>query len=212
MAKSVDDILKIATREWGHWGSSVWNLINGKKKIGHTDDEKAFAEYVIKYYNSAGGGAPTADEISNDQYFWSAVGISFVFKEAGFKKAEFPFAEAHSVWIRRFVKARKDKDQTALYHGYRLNEADATPEVGDIVGYTYAKKVNFEKAQAYFDKTGSYQSHTDIVIAKRPGEIDVIGFNVLDSVTKKTVPLAANGLIADRTHKWFVVLRKRKLA
>lgn len=212
MPKTVSDIVELATREWEHWGKSTWSLSSNQKSIGHTDDEQAFAEYVIKHYNAAGGGTPTANEISNDQYFWSAVGISFVFKKAEFKKAEFPFAQAHSVWIRRFVKARKENDQTALYHGYRLNEAQASPEVGDIVGYTYAKNVSFEGAQAYFDKTGSYQSHTDIVVARRPREVDVIGFNVLDSVTKKTVPLTANGLIADRSHKWFVVLRKKNLA
>ena len=42
-------------------------------------------------------------------------------------------------------------------------------------------------------------------------EIDVIGFNVLDSVTKKTVPLTSAGLIADRKHKWFVVLKRKAL-
>jgi hypothetical protein len=77
-----------------------------------------------------------------------------------------------------------------------------------MVGYTYAN-VTFEQAQAYFDKTGNYPSHTDVVVERRPREIDVIGANVLDSVTKKTIPLTAAGLIADRTHKWFVVLKRR---
>ena len=69
--------------------------------------------------------------------------------------------------------------------------------------------MTFEKAQVFFDKSKPYMSHTDVVVAQRPGEIDVIGGNVRDSVTKKTIPLTARGLIADRSHPWFVVLRRR---
>lgn len=208
MAKTMNDVIDIATAEWVFWGKSTWNLSTKKKAIAHRDDDTAYADYVIANYNAAGGGSPTSNEISNDHYFWSAVGISYVFKKAGFAKKEFPFSEAHSAWIRKFVAARKDGDASALYHAYRLHEA--APDVGDMVGYTYAK-VSFEVAQTYYDKTGSYPSHTDIVVAKRPGEIDVIGFNVLDSVTKKTVPLDADGLISDRSHKWFVVLKRNAL-
>lgn len=208
MAKTVADLMNAVDAEWNHWGRSTWNLRTGRRNISHTDDETPYANYVIRNYNSAGGGSPTPTEIMNDHYFWSAVGISFAFKRAGFTRKEFPFAQAHSVWIRKFVAARKNNDSSALYHGYRLHEAAATPEVGDVVGYTYAR-VSFSGAQAYFDRTGSYPSHTDIVVTKRPGEIDVIGFNALDSVTKKTVPLDNAGLIADRSHKWFVVLKRK---
>lgn len=212
MPKTVADIVAIATREWEHWGKSTWDLATNATRIGHTDDEDLFARYVIDNYNKAGGGSPSVMEIKDDEYFWSAVGISYVFKAAGFAKSEFPFAEAHSVWIRRFVKARKENDASALYHAYRLHEPEAVPEVGDIIGYTYAKNTSFAQAQAYYDKTGTYPSHTDIVVARRPREVDVIGFNVLDSVTRKTVALTDKGLIADRSHKWFVVLKKNTLA
>ena len=210
MSKTVADVLDVAIHEWDHWGKSRWNLVNHTKHIAHRDDELPFAKYVIANYNKVAGGSPTPLEIMNDHYFWSAVGMSYVFDKAGFDKSEFPVAQAHSVWIRHFIKARKANDKSALYHGYRLTEPEATPDVGDIVGYTYAK-VSFDKAQAYYDKTTSYPSHTDVVVAKRPGEIDVIGFNVLDSVTKKTIPLTSAGLIGDKSHKWFVVLKRKAL-
>jgi hypothetical protein len=206
MAKTVADLLASASHEWEHWGQSTWNLSNNAQDIAHTDDEEVFAQYVIDNYCSVGGGSPSVIDISNDHYFWSAVGMSAIFAAAGFVKTEFPFAQAHSKWIKKFVKARKN-NIPALYHGFRLNEAQASPQVGDMVGYTYAN-VTFEQAQAYFDKTGSYPSHTDVVVERRPFEIDVIGANVLDSVTKKTIPLTAAGLIADRSHKWFVVLKR----
>jgi hypothetical protein len=208
MAKTVDDLVASTKREWKHWGESTWNLSTDKRAVGHTDDERPYAKYVIDNYCSIGGGSPTVNEIANDHYFWSAVGISAMFAGAGFLKTEFPFAQAHSTWIRKFVKARNE-NKPALYHAYRLRETQASPDVGDMVGYTYARGVTFEQAQAYFDRTGSYASHTDIVVARRTREIDVVGANVLDSVTQKTIPLTAAGLIADRTHKWFVVLKRK---
>lgn len=207
MAKTVNDLVSSANHEWNHWGKSTWNLATKKRKIGHTDDETTFAKYVIANYNSVGGGSPTVNEISNDIYFWSAVGMSAIFKNAGFVKSEFPFSQAHSTWIRAFVAARKN-NTAALYHGYRIHEPQASPQVGDVIGYTRAPGISFAKAQTYFDKTGSYPSHTDLVVERRTGEVDVIGANVLDSVTKKTVPLDANGLIADTSHNWFVVLKR----
>jgi hypothetical protein len=50
-------------------------------------------------------------------------------------------------------------------------------------------------------------SHCDLVVAKRSNEIDVIGGNVSDSVTKKTLKLDANGKVKDATRPWFVVIK-----
>lgn len=208
MAKTEADLLASADHEWQHWGKSTWKLSTNARVIGHTDDEDDFAQYVIDNYCSIGGGTPSIMDISNDHYYWSAVGISAIFAGAGFVATEFPFAQAHSKWIKKFVKARKE-NKPALYHGFRISEAEASPQVGDMIGYTYADGVTFAQAQAYFDKTGNYPSHTDVVVARRPNEVDVIGANVLDSVTKKTVPLTAAGLIADQSHKWFVVLKRK---
>ncbi|MCI0431316.1 MAG: DUF2272 domain-containing protein [Rhodospirillales bacterium] len=209
MPATVATIIAAATKEWEHWGRSSWNLLTGQKQIGHTDDEDAFAQYVVDNYCSVGGGSPSLDDIQDDRYAWSAVCISAIMAAAGHTSAEFPFAQSHSVYIRRFVKARNDNDIGAAYWGRRVNEVAATPQSGDLIGYARGKNMTFEKAQAFFDKTTPYESHTDIVVAQRPGEIDVIGGNVRDSVTKKTIPLTTSGLIMDRSHPWFVVLKRR---
>jgi hypothetical protein len=200
-------LLQVFDQEWSYWGRSNWNLATGTGTIAGTDDDKTLAQYIVDNYCSAVKDTPSISAIADDEYFWSAAGISAAFKAAGFRRSQFPFSSSHSTWIRAFIKARRD-GANALYHGFRLNEPQALPRVGDIVGYTYDKKPTFEEAQLYFDKTGWYRSHTDLVVAERPGEIDVIGFNVLDSVTKKTIPLSASGHIADRNKKWFVVLKR----
>ena len=209
MPATVQDTVTSAEKEWTFWGNSTWNLVTGKKKIAHTDDEEKFAKYVIANYNSVGGGSPSVHDIANDDYAWSAVGMSAIMKQAGFVKAEFPFAQSHSVYIRRFIKARQDNDKNAAFWGFRLGEAGGQPEVGDLVAYARGKNLTAQKAAAYFDKTSGYESHTDLVVAKRPGEIDVIGANVLDSVTRKTLALNAAGHVNDSVHFWFATLKRK---
>jgi hypothetical protein len=209
MPASATSIIQAATNEWVHWGESTWNLKTGEKLIGHVDNEDAFAQYVIHRYCSVAGGRPSLDDIQDDRYAWSAVCICAIMAAAGFTNEEFPVAQNHSVYLRRFSQARKDGDKNAAYWGRRINEASAAPRPGDLIGYARGDNMTFEKAQAFFDKTTPYASHADIVVARRANEIDIIGGNVRDSVTKKTIPLTPRGLIADRSHPWFVVLRRR---
>ena len=73
--------------------------------------------------------------------------------------------------------------------------------------YARGKGMSGEKGAKLFDSTKAYESHSDVVVATRAGEIDVIGANVLDSVTVKTLPVNSKGHIADNTHFWFAVLK-----
>ncbi|WP_306547152.1 DUF2272 domain-containing protein [Desulfobulbus sp.] len=209
MPASKKQLVDSATAEWVFWGKSVWNVAKKTATIGHKDDEESFAQYVVDNYCSVGGGNPSLFDIQNDEYAWSAVGMSAIMKNAGFTVAEFPFSQSHSTYIRAFIKARLNEDQSAAYWGYRLGEPGGEPDVGDLVGYARGEGLTHEKAQKYFDKKTSYKSHIDIVVARRATEIDVIGANVLDSVTKKTLTISTAGHISDTQHFWFVTLKKR---
>lgn len=209
MPASLESILQSAHKEWKFWGKSTWHVPAGHTHIGATDDQAVFAQHVVDAYCSVGGGSPTLFDIQDDRYYWSAVGMSAIMKGAGFLKSEFPFAQSHSVFIRHFIKARKQQWQDAAFWGFRAGEAGAQPEVGDVVAYARAKKMTAEKAAALYDSTSSYESHTDVVVARRDNEIDVIGANVLDSVTMKTLSLNGQGHIEDNRHFWFAVLKRR---
>lgn len=209
MAVTIKDIVGSAKREWAHWGESTWNVPTNDKKIRHTDDEDTFATYVLTNYCAVGGGSPSLTEIQDDRYFWSAVGMSAFMSGAGFKKAEFPFTQSHSVFIRHFIKARREGKLGAAYWGFRAGDDGGRPEVGDVVAYARGRNMTPAKAAALFDRTGAYDSHTDVVVAKRAREIDVIGANVLDSVTMKTLRLDDQGHILDDKHFWFAVLKCR---
>ncbi len=211
MPATLASIVSAVTDEWNTWGKSTWNVKTGDRTIGHTDDEESFARLVIERYCAVGGGSPSLEDMADDRYFWSAVGISAAMKAAGFTKAEFPFAQSHSKFIRHFVAARKASTPSAKYWAFRLNEPGGEPQPGDLVAYARAPGMTAEKAAKLFDSSSGYESHSDIVVARRAGEIDVIGFNVMDSVTRKTLPTGANGHIVDSRHFWFVTLKRREV-
>jgi hypothetical protein len=241
MAISPAGLVAAASNEWQHWKKCTWNVITkakSKKEDYANDDDDAYAKYVVDNYlppfYSPSAKWPTAVTISQDDYAWSAVAMSYFMLQAGFKRkhllkskpkptnaefamwvaesksGEFPISEAHHDYIRWSIRARKDEISSASYWGYRADEPQAVPDVGDLVGYVRGMKgMTRTKALGYFDRSSGYTSHTDVVVAKRPGEIDVIGGNVLDSVCLKTVKTDANGLLADIDHFWFVVMKLR---
>jgi hypothetical protein len=200
-------IIDSALHEWEHWGQSTWNLILAKKNIGHKDDDPAFAQYVIDNYCSIAGGSPSQWAIQDDEYPWSAVGMSAFMFNGGLTRSQFPFAQSHSSYIRKFITARKTKKASLAYWGYRIDEKDSAPDVGDLVAYIRGKDVTPEKALSYYDRLTAYESHTDLVVDKRAGEIDVLGANVMDSVTIKTLKITSTGHINDPSHLWFAVLK-----
>ena len=62
--------------------------------------------------------------------------------------------------------------------------------------------------------TGRFASHCDIVVATRPGMLDVVGGNVENSVSMRYIPVTLDGRlvgpdgsVVDPSHPWFVVLR-----
>ena len=211
-ASTPDEVVASALKEWDFWGKSTWNLITGKKFRKHRDDDPTFAKYVRDTYCPlmlSGGDLPSLADIEDDIFFWSAVTISYIIRQAGIPKDAFKVSASHSTYIVEAIKAKKNKDSTKAFWGYRIDDASVAPEPGDIIGYPRAKNMTKAKSLTYYDKTGWYGSHTDIVVAKRPGELDVIGGNVRDSVTLKTLKLDGNGRIDDPHHFWFVLMKKQ---
>lgn len=232
-------LVAVALSEWHHWGDAAWNVITGSTSQGFAiDDDDPFARYVIDTYLPPFYGPapkwPTVAAIGQDAYPWSAVTISYFMAQAGLRRKpllpskpaptdaaykgwvassqpdEFPWSESHSDYIRWSVRARKDRVPGAAYWGYRVDEAEAVPAVGDLIGYVRAvKNMSHQKALGWYDKTSGYASHSDLVVAVRPGEIDVIGGNVRDSVTRKTLKTNAKGQLIDQRHFWFVVMKLR---
>lgn len=202
--KSVSAIVAATLKEWDFWGKSAV-----PSNVHHRDDEPAFATYVLDTYCKPLGASPSLSDIRNDHYPWSACFVSYVVRQAGVPSSEFAFSEGHSTYIREAIKAQKTADKSKAYWGFRIDDPEAILTPGDLVGAGRGKGMTFEKAQALFNRKGAYESHCDVVVAVRPGEADVIGGNVSDSVTMKRIPLDAKGRIRKKKNFSFVVMKKK---
>ena len=190
-AVSIDpEVVRIAEGERGSWGgrkeSAEWRrvVIYWREGVGRTDID-------------------TQQEVVNIP--WSAAFVSYVMRKAGAGN-QFVYSGAHYDYIVDAIKKRKDGKTTAPFVGYRLSET--APLLGDLVCASRGKnagRVTFDNALTY----GRFESHCDIVVAKRATAIDVIGGNVSDSVTRATITLV-NGRVPS-TNNRFVLIRNNAI-
>ena len=89
----------------------------------------------------------------------------------------------------------------ANYVAYRHFEKQA--EVGDLVCYSRMAKTDL------YDETSSYKSHCDIVVKKNSNNVEVVGGNVSNGVTKKIVS-TTDGKILDQSKRWFAIIKNNQ--
>ncbi len=193
-------LIEASEAEWARWGYSTRPLHEPAVIVGR---EKAapYTGYVNDYWKVA--GKPTWNGTTPQP--WSAAFISFCFKRAGAAQ-KFPYSTGHVDYCRAALKSPK-KYPLAL-----LDPATTVLQGGDIVWAAragrYCPKPPSTQTQALAAlKSGAwFCSHSDIVVDLRNGEVDVIGGNVSDSVTKVAYVTVA-GCIVDTRHDWLGVLR-----
>lgn len=186
--------VKICRQEWERFGQQTIDKTNTIVKKGGQEAEDPYWQRVGDYWKAVGFPNLTGKDTNEP---WSAAFISWVMKEAGMGE-RFHYSEWHAHYIRDSIMARKQGDKSAPFWGYRINER--APQVGDLVGYARGGGTTYDYQPV------TYPSHTDIVVEVRPHEIDVIGGNVKDSVSLKTLATDDKGLIVDKNQRWFVVM------
>jgi hypothetical protein len=138
------------------------------------------------------------------RFAWSAAFISYVMRIAG-AGTRFPYSERHAEYINA---ARRGDARWAVRAEPPTRYA---PQPGDLIcfGRGVDRDLRFEDLPA-----PPFPGHCDIVAARDPGRLTVIGGNVEDAVTMKHVPTTADGLLAasdgtvvDTRYPWFVVIR-----
>ncbi len=144
----------------------------------------------------------------DDGYAWSAAFVSYVMRIAG-AGARFPYAEDHSYYINIAKEMALGETSGWLITAERPSAYAAQP--GDLIceGRGRAAKLTYDRLP-----TRHFPAHCDIVVAKAPGQISVVGGNVDHAVTMKHVPVTADGKLAtpdgqvlDTRYPWMVVLR-----
>jgi hypothetical protein len=186
--------LNIANQEWVRFGHQSIDADGKMVKKGGRESEDDYYMRVADYWKQG----VDRDLTGKDTHVpWSAAFISWVMKEAGMGD-RFSYSDWHATYIRNSILARRRNNRDFAYWGYRLSER--APQVGDLVGYARQGGIKYDYQPTV------YSSHTDLVVAVRPGEIDVIGGNVKDSVTKKTLKTDPEGKLIDKHYRWFVVM------
>jgi hypothetical protein len=199
-----DKLLQVARAEWQRWGFSTRPL-HGAATIGGTEKQPPFVSFVNDYWVVV--GHPNWN--GNTPEPWSAAFISFCFKQAGAGKG-FPYNPSHVGYCSAILRT------PAKFPGLSFEDPATTKlELGDLVfasrrgGKCSPPPRDHAAAVATLKSSGAFFcSHADIVVALRPGEVDVIGGNVSDSVTMSTYAVAG-GKIVDPRHNWLGVVKNR---
>jgi lysozyme family protein len=178
--------------EWKFFGEQARNVAGTKTKDGHKETEARvplgsgenwFAR-VGTYWREGVGILGRDGRVDIP---WSAAFISYAVKKAN-PAGRFHYSPRHAVYISKAIRDFNDQNQDAGYWCKRL--PDHQPKVGDIVCWARESGVDYDH-----QKGGDYAGHTDIVVDVRQKEIDVIGGNVGQSVTKRALALDANGCV-----------------
>ena len=182
-----DNAASIATDEWLFFGEQRYNRNGGLLHSGHKEGEDGWWQRVGLYWAKI--GRDDLDGRDHD-WPWSAAFISWAMRQAGAEE-RFSYSASHATYISKSIRDRNQGNAKALYWGYRLNEHK--PQVGDLVCWDRDpdKVVDYDHQHL-----GNYSSHTDLVVSVGTNEIEIIGGNVGNSVTRRPLALTADGFLA----------------
>jgi len=202
-----EDLAVVARREWTRWGGPS-EKIDGQLigfSASRMEAKHPFWTFVGEYWESIG-----SDLDGRDSPAWSAAFISYCFSQAG-AKDRFPYNQNHSIYVAGIDSGNfaglslEDPGTTSLAIGdllwaSRSGDDCRPPPLTFIDAQKEVKKIQKKKAK-------SFCSHSDIVVAVRDGEVDVIGGNVKQAVTRTTYKLDTQGMIKDGRRTFVGVIK-----
>ncbi len=208
--------IQIAYREWRAFGQPVvfphtelpfdneraeglWQRVGEYWWLGLPQGER---EQGFTGMHDQSGRVFSAAEDGN--FAWSAAFIDYVMRMAGAGR-RFPYSPTHS----DYINAALQNAGSSLAISAQPPQSYA-PQRGDLICmWRGNRQIRYSDLP-----TGRFPGHCDMVVAIRPGSLDVIGGNVENSVSMKHIPVTANGYLAnpdgtivDPDYGWFTVLR-----
>lgn len=131
---------------------------------------------------------------------WSAAFISWDIESAGVSRDLFCPDARHTIYVERMVIRARQPDAAFIPH----HVDEYAPRVGDLI---CASRAGGGTTLENLDRG---PGHCDIVVEVRPGEVQAIGGNVRDSVTRSVFPLDANGFLSPIAGRpFFTVIENR---
>jgi hypothetical protein len=212
---SRDAAVQIAYREWRAFGQKVV-VVPDVESPDSRERDVALWQRVGEYwwlgldYGSREGGWTGKHDASgyefprerDGEFAWSAAFVDYVMRMSGAGR-RFPYAISHS----DYINAARTTPGLVIV-AVPLDRY--APREGDLVCMWRAgHPVTYQDLPA-----GHFPGHCDIVVARRPNVLDVIGGNVDNSVSMKHVPVGPDGrmvgptgAVIDPDYPWFVVLQ-----
>jgi hypothetical protein len=217
-------MVRLALAEWEDWGGVVTmpgqhpvstqaesDPANFPKVLAYwravPDDEGAIASnralYAATLAGTGGGGLWR-------EPFWSAAFISWVLAGAGVDRREFPPSAAHADYVDALIRDALSFPATAPF--LPRAPAEMAPRPGDLLCADRGRVPIRDWRQRAADAGRFRPMHCDIVVAAGPGAVEVVGGNVLDSVTRTRFAADASGVLLPRAAgepAWFVLFENR---
>jgi len=176
----------IAIGEWHKFGEQTYDISGHATHVGHKEGEDPYYKYVGDYWRVGVNN----DTLTGQDHSvpWSAAFISWVMKTAG-AGDRFHYSPQHSVYIFRAIKDLLQAKPDAPYYCYQLREWK--PQVGDFVCWAREAGIDYEHQNG-----GDYPGHCDVVVEVRADQVQIVGGNVGDSVTKRPLGLNDSGFLS----------------
>jgi hypothetical protein len=201
-------IIARATGEWDYFGRQTVVYRGSEESIPRVgyweDDDRGHSLRVNAYWRAV--GHPRLDG-SDCKQPWSAAFISWVMQRANVPQSQFRPASAHWVYLSQAI------DEAAFPGRWFVPKrvADYSPQPGDLIcssrgprrpgmigGYTSSSMLK------------GTNTHCDLVIANTGRQVEAIGGNVRNSVSKVSVELDSAGRLRSVPRRpWFIVLQNR---
>jgi GH25 family lysozyme M1 (1,4-beta-N-acetylmuramidase) len=174
--------ISLAIQEWNFFGDQTYDINGHATHVGHKEGEPGWYQRVGTYWKE---GVHINGIDGRDDVPWSAAFISWLMRTAG-AGVQFNYSEGHSHYIHPAIIAKRNGDTSAGYWCSRLNEAKPVP--GDLLCYARQPGIDYDHQDG-----GDYKAHTDLVVKVGAGQVEVIGGNVGNSVTRRPIPLDEQG-------------------
>lgn len=192
----------LAVAEWFRFGSQTIDFPkDGPPRVARlgVQEGDAFAsERVHDYWESA--GRPNLS--GNDHEVpWSAAFISWDIESAGVPRDQFCPDARHTIYIERMVD--RAHRPGAAFIPRRLDERK--PQVGDLIC------ASRDGGKTTLDNLDRGPGHCDIVVEVRPGQVQAIGGNVHDSVSRSVFPLDESGFLSPISARTFFTVIENRL-
>lgn len=218
-------MVRLALAEWMDWGSTVTtpgqrptstqaesDPANFPRVLAYwravPEDEGAIATNR-RLYAAALAGAPGGAALWREP-FWSAAFVSWVMAAAGVDRREFPPSAAHADYVDALIRDALAFPATAPF--LPRVPAEMAPRPGDLLCADRGRTPIQDWRQRAADAGRFRPMHCDIVVAAGPGAVEVVGGNVLDSVTRTRFAADAEGYLLPRPAgepTWFVLFENR---